>query len=83
MGMPTLFWYGREGDFNLLVKNNLGENLQDLHIFCKLKFSLKTTLMLADQILSNLEYIHFKGFGSFGNLNADTTQSKNCQIFEA
>ena len=27
VGMPTLFWYGREGDFNLLVKNNLGENI--------------------------------------------------------
>ena len=48
VGVPTLFWYGREGDYNLLVKNSLGENLQDLHIFCKLKFSLKTVLMLAD-----------------------------------
>ena len=46
--MPTLYWYGREGDFNLLVKNNLGENIQDLHLFCDNRFSLKTTLMLLD-----------------------------------
>ena len=30
VGFPKLFWYGREGDFNLMVIELLGENLEDL-----------------------------------------------------
>ena len=30
VGFPKLYWYGREGDFNLMVIELLGENLEDL-----------------------------------------------------
>ena len=61
-GIPQLYWCGQEGDYNFLVMDRLGENLQELLQKCGGKFSLKTTLMLAEQILATLEYIHLKNY---------------------
>ena len=57
MGIPTLKWCGSEGDFNVMVMELLGPSLEDLFNFCSRKFSLKTVLLLADQLVSSMTNI--------------------------
>lgn len=49
-----MHWFGVEGDYNVMVIDLLGPSLEDLFNYCKRKFSLKTVLMLADQMVSTL-----------------------------
>lgn len=61
-GIPEIKWCGSEGDYNVMVMELLGPSLEDLFNFCSRRFSLKTVLLLADQMISRVDYIHTRNF---------------------
>ncbi|XP_068647093.1 casein kinase 1-like protein 3 [Aristolochia californica] len=61
-GIASSKWCGMDGEDNILVLDLLGPSLEDLFVYCGRKFSLKTVLMLADQMITRIEYVHSKGF---------------------
>lgn len=61
VGMPKFLWFGQECDYFALVHELLGPSLEDLLNYCDRRFSLKTILLIVDQAISRIEFIHSKG----------------------
>ena len=47
-----MYWYGLAGEYNTLVMELLGQNLEDLFNFCGRNFTLKTILMITIEIVN-------------------------------
>jgi casein kinase 1 len=62
IGIPRFFWYGKQGNYNILIMELLGHSLEDIFTYCKRKFSLLTILMIIEQVIYRIEYIHNKNF---------------------
>jgi serine/threonine protein kinase len=61
-GVPDLKWCGTQGLFHVLIIDLLGPSLEDLVKYCGGKFSLKTVFMIADQMISRLEFMHSRSY---------------------
>lgn len=51
VGFPAIRFFGTEEQYNMLVMDRLGPSLEELFAQCNRQFSLKTILMLAEQMV--------------------------------
>ena len=61
--MPQMYWKGLfEPKFQAVVMELLGPSLEDLFNICRRIMSLKTTIMVADQLIARLQFLHNKSY---------------------
>jgi hypothetical protein len=51
-GIPHVRWFGSENGFNAMAMDALGQSLDGLFIHCCFRFSTKTVVLLACQLVS-------------------------------
>ena len=51
-GIPNVYYFGQEGLHNILVIDLLGPSLEDLFDHCNRRFTIKTVVMVAKQMVS-------------------------------
>jgi len=61
-GICECYFFGIEGSFNCMIMQILGMALEDHVQACKGKLTVKTTVLIASQVLQRIEYLHSKAF---------------------
>lgn len=74
-GVPWIMWSGRQGDFNVMVIDLLGPSLEDLFKMCNRHFTLKTVLLLTDQLVSPVTAYYPPCWGAFRSASDVTPHS--------
>ncbi|ODM93064.1 Casein kinase I isoform beta [Orchesella cincta] len=66
IGIPQAYWFGKlelkDYHYNVMALERLGVSLGELIRRCGGFFSLKTTLMLADQLIQRIEMVHSQSY---------------------
>ena len=57
-GIPVMHWFGIAGEYNAMVMDLLGQNLEDLYNYCAKNFTLKTIIMIIIQMIERLKHVH-------------------------
>ena len=57
-GIPVMHWFGIAGEYNAMVMDLLGQNLEDLYTYCAKNFTLKTIIMIIIQMIERLKHVH-------------------------
>lgn len=57
-GVPQAYYFGQEGLHNILVIDLLGPSLEDLFDWCGRRFSVKTVVQVAVQMVTLIEDLH-------------------------
>jgi len=55
-GIPCAHWFGTEAGFDAMAVDCLSQSLEDLFAQCHFKFMIKTVLLLARQLVSELNF---------------------------
>ena len=55
-----MYWCGQESEYNFLIVELLGQNLEEMFNRLKRTLTLKSLRMLAIKMITNIEYLHFK-----------------------
>ena len=59
-GFPKVYEFSKESKYNILIMDLLGNSIEYLFNKFQKKFSLLTCIMIVDQILQRIEYLHLK-----------------------
>ncbi|CCF56166.1 hypothetical protein KAFR_0A07320 [Kazachstania africana CBS 2517] len=57
-GIPQAYYFGQEGLHNILIIDLLGPSLEDLFDWCGRRFSIKTVVQVAVQMITLIEDLH-------------------------
>ena len=67
-GIPNVYYFGQEGLHNILVIDLLGPSLEDLFDHCNRRFSAKTVVMVAKQMVRPRENTFIVRLGNLTTL---------------
>ena len=62
VNVPRIYYHNSDHRYNTIVIDLLSKSLEDLLTQCKRKMSLKTVLMLCDQMITAVEFFHTKNY---------------------